>query len=50
MSTSADLFHSIADALIEAHGQNATEWLECGGPAAIGRGVAGWRAAIAEDA
>ena len=29
MSTSADLIHTIADALIEAHGQNSKEWLEC---------------------
>ena len=50
MRTNADLFQAIADALIEAHGQNATEWLKCGGRAAIERGVAGWRAEIAEDA
>ena len=50
MSTNADLFHAISDALIVAHGQNATEWIEGGGPAAIGRGVAGWHAEIAQDA
>ena len=49
MTTNADLIHAIADALIEAQGQDATEWLECGGRAAIERGVAGWRAAIAHD-
>ena len=48
MTTNNNLIHAIADALIEAHGQDATEWLECGGRAAIERGVAGWRAAIAE--
>ena len=41
MSTNADLFHAITDALIEAHSQNATEWHVCGGRAAIERGVAG---------
>ena len=49
MTTNANLIHAIADALIEAQGQDGTEWLECGGRAAIERGVAGWRAAIAED-
>ena len=37
-------------ALIEAHGQDATEWLECGGRAAVERGLAGWRDAIAHGA
>ena len=50
MSANTHLVHAIADALIEAHGQDATEWLECGGHAAVERGVAGWRAAIAEGA
>ena len=50
MSTNADLFHAIAGAFIEAHGQDGMEWLECGGSAAIERGVAGWRAEIAEGA
>ena len=50
MSTNANLIHAIADALIEAHGQNAAELLECGGRAGIERGVAGWCAEIAEDA
>ena len=50
MTTNANLIHAIAEALIETHGQDATEWLECGGRADIERGVAGWRAAIAENA
>ena len=29
MTTNANLFHIIADSLIDAHGQDATEWLEC---------------------
>ena len=49
MSTNADLFHAIADALMKAHGQDATEWIEHGCRAAIGLGVAGWRTEIAED-
>ena len=50
MARNTHLIHAIADALIEAHGQDATEWLECGGRAAIERGVAGWRAAISKAA
>ena len=50
MARNTHLIHAIADALIEAHGQDATEWLDCGGRAAIERGVAGWRAAISEAA
>ena len=50
MTTNANLIHVIADALIDAHGQDATEWLECGGRAAIERAVAGWHAAIVENA
>ena len=50
MNANTHLIHAIADALIEAHGEDATEWLECGGRAAVERGVAGWRAAIAEGA
>ena len=42
--------HAIADALIEAHGQDATEWLEYGDRTAIERLVAGWRVAIADSA
>ena len=48
MTTNTHVIHAIADALIETHGQDATEWLECGGRAAIEREVTGWRAAIAE--
>ena len=50
MNANTHLVHAIADALIEAHGEDATEWLECGGRAVVERGVAGWRAAIAEGA
>ena len=50
MTTSADLIHAIADALIEAHGQDATEWLDCGGRAAVERDLARWRVAIADGA
>ncbi len=50
MTTNANLIHVIADTLIEAHGQDATDWLECGGRAAIERVVAGWHAAIVENA
>ena len=50
MSANTHLIHAIADALIEVHGSDATEWLECGGRAAVARGVAGWRAAIVEGA
>lgn len=48
--TNTYLLHAIADALIETHGQDATEWLECGGRAEVERGIAGWRAAIGEGA
>ena len=34
----------------QAHGQDATEWLECGGRATVERGVAVWRASIANGA
>ena len=50
MTANTNLIHIVADALIEAHGQDATEWLECVGRAAIERGVAGWHGAIAENA
>ena len=50
MNSNTHLIHAIADALIEAHGQDATEWLECGGRAAVARGVAGWHAVIAAGA
>ena len=50
MTANTNLIHAIADALIEAHGQDATEWVECGGRAAVERGLAGWRAAIAHGA
>ena len=50
MTPNTKLIHAIADALIEAHGQDATEWLECGGRAAVQRRVLGWRAAIEEAA
>ena len=46
MATSTNLIHASADALIETHGQDGTEWLECGGRAKVEGGVAGWRAAI----
>ena len=46
----AQLIHAIADALIEADGEDALDWIEGGGRAAVERGVAGWRAAIAEGA
>ena len=50
MNANTHLIHAIADALIEAHGEDATKWIECGGRAEVERGVAGWRAAIAEGA
>ena len=50
MNANTHLIHAIADALIEAHGEDALDWLEGGGRAAVERGVAGWRAAIAEGA
>ena len=50
MTTNTYLLHAIADALIETHGQDATEWLECGGRAEVERGITGWRAAIGEGA
>ena len=50
MTANIHLIHAIADALIEAHGEDATEWLEGGGRAEVERGVAGWQAAIAEGA
>ena len=53
MTTNTNLVHAIADALVETHGhhgQDATEWFECGGRAKVGRGVAGWRAAIGDGA
>ena len=50
MTANTNLIHAIADALIEAHGQDATEWLECGGRATVERGLAGWRAAITNRA
>ena len=50
MTTNANLIHAITDALIEAYGQDATEWLECGGRAAVERDLARWRAAIANGA
>jgi len=50
MKMNTHLIHAIADALIEAHGQDATEWLECGGRTVVEHGVTGWGAAIAEGA
>ena len=50
MTTNTNLIHAIADALIETHGQDGTEWFECGGRAKVERGVAGWRAAIGDGA
>ena len=50
MNADTHLIHTIADALIEAHGDDALDWLEGGGRAAVERSVAGWRAAIAEGA
>ena len=50
MNANTHLIHAIADALIEADGEDALDWLEGGGRAAVERGVAGWRAAIAEGA
>ena len=50
MNANTHLIHAIADALIEAHGEDAIDWLEGGGRAEVERGVAGWRAAIAEGA
>ena len=50
MNANTHLIHAIADALIEAHGEDAIDWLEGGGRAEVDRGVAGWRAAIAECA
>ena len=50
MNANTHLVHAIADALIEAHGEDAIDWLEGDGRAAVERGVAGWRAAIAEGA
>ena len=50
MNANIHLVHAIADALIEAHGEDAVDWLEGDGRAAVDRGVAGWRAAIAEGA
>ena len=47
MMATTHLVHAIAvaDALIETHGQDGTEWLKCRGRAKIERGVAGRRAA-----
>jgi len=50
MNGNTHLIHAIADALIEAHDEDATEWLECGGRAEVEGGVAGWCAAIVEGA
>ena len=50
MTTNTNFIHTIDDALIEAHGQDAMEWLECGGRTVIEHGIARWRTAIAEDA
>ena len=50
MTTNTNLIHAIADALIETHGQDGTEWLECRGRARVERGVAGWSAAIEDGA
>ena len=48
MTTNTNLIHAIADALIKAHGQDRTEWFECGGRTKVERGVAGRRAAIGD--
>ena len=50
MNANTHFIHAIADALIEAHGEDAIDWIEGGGRAEVERGVAGWRAAIAEGA
>ena len=50
MTTNTNLIHAIAGALIETHGQDGTEWIECGGRAKVERGVAGRRAAIEDGA
>ena len=50
MNANTHLIHAIVDALIETHGEDAIDWLEGEGRAAVERGVAGWRAAIAEGA
>ena len=50
MTTNTHLIHAITDALFDAHGQDGTVWLECGGLAEVERGVAGWRAAIGDGA
>ena len=50
MTTNTNLIHAIAGVLIETHGQDGTEWFECGGHATVERGVAGWRAAIGDGA
>ena len=50
MNANTHLVHAIADALIEVHGEDAIDWLEGEGRAAVERGVADWRAAIAEGA
>jgi len=50
MNANTHLVHAIADALIETHGEDVIDWLEGEGRAAVERGVAGWRAAIAEGA
>ena len=50
MNANTQLIHAIADALIEAHGEDAIDWLEGEGRAEVERGVAGWRTAIAEGA
>ena len=46
MTANTKLTHVIADALIGAYGEEATEWLEDGGRANVERILAEWRAAI----
>ena len=48
MNANTHLIHAIADALIHAHGEDATDGLEGGRRAAVAHGVAGWRTAITE--
>jgi len=50
MHPNTHLVYTIADALIEAGGQDATEWFDCGGRAAIERILTEWQAAITDGA
>ena len=37
MTANTKLIHAIADALVGEYGEEATEWLECGGRANVER-------------